>query len=104
MENLFLTQKIKEIENLKADMLESFAQVLRQTAMGAPTNDIAHRLSLVITDAYLLGDLLGIGAGALDILAAQTLKKSNSEGADRLYRHICRAQSTRDKINTGRDT
>ena len=88
MENLFLTQKIKEIENLKANILETFATVQRGTALGAPVNDIARHLARVVNDAYLLGEKLGIGYGALDVFAAENLKTEKSDEAVRLYRPI----------------
>lgn len=89
-DNLDLTKKIKEIEYIKADLVDISADILKQTAAGADNRDIAGSLSKLIIKAYLLGERLGIGFGAIDLVACECIKNSNAdvEGLMDLYRHI----------------
>lgn len=89
MENLNLTQKIKDIEALKADIIKTTADIIRETALGADNREITASLGALITKAYLLGERMGIGYSAVDLLAGESLKASaHVDGAMELYRHL----------------
>lgn len=89
-DNLELTKKIKEIEFIKSEIVGAAAEILKKTAAGADNRDITQSISKLIIKAYILGDMLGIGFGAVDLISCELLKNSDgkNDGFMDLYRHI----------------